>query len=235
MAMHQQTRRPGRQKGDKPSPIDVHVGSRVRLRRNMLGLSQEKLGGAIGLTFQQVQKYERGANRIGASRLHDLSQVLDVPVSFFFDDMDPVRAPAIPQALPNPLPKPSTPTRCAGGRRSNWSAPITGSTIRPCAVACSNSPGPWPSEPNGLPAIRLVNQSARRRLIARAEEIGKSWLARELVLWNAANFANTDLTVSIIGLGCSGMSGAYGPADVAESVATIRRALDLGVNFLDTS
>jgi DNA-binding XRE family transcriptional regulator len=55
MAMHQQTRRPGRQKGDKPNPIDVHVGSRVRLRRNMLGLSQEKLGEAIGLTFQQVQ------------------------------------------------------------------------------------------------------------------------------------------------------------------------------------
>jgi len=95
MATHQQIRRPGRQKGDKPNPIDVHVGSRVRLRRNMLGLSQEKLGEAIGLTFQQVQKYERGANRIGASRLHDLSRVLDVPVSFFFDDMDPVRAPAI--------------------------------------------------------------------------------------------------------------------------------------------
>src|SRR5437773_10885658 len=95
MAMQQQTRRPGRQRGDKPNPIDVHVGSRVRLRRNMLGLSQEKLGEAIGLTFQQVQKYERGANRIGASRLHDLSRVLDVPVSFFFDDMDPVRAPAI--------------------------------------------------------------------------------------------------------------------------------------------
>ena len=92
--MQQQTRRPGRRNGDKPNPIDIHVGSRVRLRRNMLGLSQEKLGGAIGLTFQQVQKYERGANRIGASRLHDLSRVLDVPVSFFFDDMDPVRAPA---------------------------------------------------------------------------------------------------------------------------------------------
>ena len=61
----------------------------------MLGLSQERLGEAIGLTFQQVQKYERGANRIGASRLHELSQVLDVPVSFFFDDTDPVRAPAM--------------------------------------------------------------------------------------------------------------------------------------------
>jgi transcriptional regulator with XRE-family HTH domain len=76
-----------RRKSDKPNPIDVHVGSRVRLRRTLLGMSQEKLGDAIGLTFQQVQKYERGANRIGASRLYDLSRVLDVPVSFFFDDM----------------------------------------------------------------------------------------------------------------------------------------------------
>ncbi len=82
----------------KPNPVDVHVGSRVRLRRTLLGLSQEKLGDALGLTFQQVQKYERGANRIGASRLFDLSRVLDVPVSFFFDDMSqdlPERSPAI--------------------------------------------------------------------------------------------------------------------------------------------
>jgi transcriptional regulator with XRE-family HTH domain len=78
-----------RRKSDKPSPIDVHVGSRVRLRRTLLGMSQERLGNAIGLTFQQVQKYERGANRIGASRLFDLSRVLDVPVSFFFDDLNP--------------------------------------------------------------------------------------------------------------------------------------------------
>ncbi len=61
----------------------------------MLGLSQQRLGEAVGLTFQQVQKYERGANRIGASRLHELSQVLNIPVSFFFDDTDPVRAPAM--------------------------------------------------------------------------------------------------------------------------------------------
>jgi transcriptional regulator with XRE-family HTH domain len=78
-----------RRKSDKPNPVDVHVGSRVRLRRTLLGMSQERLGEAIGLTFQQVQKYERGANRIGASRLYDLSRVLDVPVSFFFDDIDP--------------------------------------------------------------------------------------------------------------------------------------------------
>jgi transcriptional regulator with XRE-family HTH domain len=71
----------------RPSPIDSHVGSRVRLRRTLLGMSQEKLGEALGLTFQQVQKYERGVNRIGASRLFDLARVLDVPISFFFDDM----------------------------------------------------------------------------------------------------------------------------------------------------
>lgn len=84
----------GRPKTGKPNPIDVHVGSRVRLRRTLLGMSQEKLGEAIGLTFQQVQKYERGANRIGASRLFDLSRVLDVPVSFFFDDM-PAEEPGV--------------------------------------------------------------------------------------------------------------------------------------------
>lgn len=71
----------------RPNPVDVHVGSRLRLRRTLLGMSQEKLGEALGLTFQQVQKYERGANRIGASRLFELSRVLDVPVSFFFDEM----------------------------------------------------------------------------------------------------------------------------------------------------
>ena len=70
-----------------PSPIDVHVGTRIRLRRTLLGMSQERLGEALGLTFQQVQKYERGVNRVGASRLFDLSRVLDVPISFFFDDM----------------------------------------------------------------------------------------------------------------------------------------------------
>lgn len=77
----------GRTASGAPNPVDIHVGARVRLRRTLLGMSQEKLGEAIGLTFQQVQKYERGANRVGASRLYDLSRVLDVPVSFFFDDM----------------------------------------------------------------------------------------------------------------------------------------------------
>ena len=70
----------------KSNPVDVHVGGRVRLRRMLLGMSQEKLGENLGLTFQQVQKYERGTNRIGSSRLYELSKVLDVPVSFFFED-----------------------------------------------------------------------------------------------------------------------------------------------------
>ncbi len=70
-----------------PSPIDVHVGARLRQRRTLLGMNQTDLGDALGLTFQQVQKYERGTNRISASRLFYLCGVLDVPVEFFFDDM----------------------------------------------------------------------------------------------------------------------------------------------------
>src|ERR1700758_3944045 len=68
-----------------PNPIDKHVGSRVRMRRMMLGLTQQKLGDALGLTFQQVQKYEKGTNRIGASRLQQIAQILQVPESFFFE------------------------------------------------------------------------------------------------------------------------------------------------------
>ena len=68
-----------------PNPIDRHVGSRVRMRRMLAGVSQEKLGDALGLTFQQVQKYEKGSNRISASRLQQIAKMLDVPVSFFFE------------------------------------------------------------------------------------------------------------------------------------------------------
>lgn len=71
----------------KPNPIDVHVGKRVRLRRTMLGLSQEKLGDSLGITFQQIQKYEKGSNRIGASRLQQLSEILKTPISFFFEEV----------------------------------------------------------------------------------------------------------------------------------------------------
>ena len=80
----------GAGKESRPRPIDVHVGSRIRLRRILLGVSQERLGEALGLTFQQVQKYESGVNRVSASRLFDLSRVLDVPIGFFFDDVPDV-------------------------------------------------------------------------------------------------------------------------------------------------
>ncbi len=75
------------------NPVDVHVGNRLRFRRTILGFSQERLGDEVGLTFQQIQKYERGANRIGASRLYQFSQILGVPVSYFFDEMpDEIRS-----------------------------------------------------------------------------------------------------------------------------------------------
>jgi transcriptional regulator with XRE-family HTH domain len=77
-----------------PNPIDKYVGSRVRMRRIMLSMSQEKLGEALGLTFQQVQKYEKGTNRIGASRLQQISDILQVPVSFLFEG-----GPAGPNAI----------------------------------------------------------------------------------------------------------------------------------------
>ncbi len=73
---------------DGPHPIDVHVGSRVRLRRTLLGMNQTQLGEKLGLSFQQIQKYENGANRISASRLYQMTRILDVPVSFFFDGLD---------------------------------------------------------------------------------------------------------------------------------------------------
>lgn len=95
-----------RKRGRRGSPeswsVDAHVGQRVRMRRTLLGMSQERLGEAIGLTFQQVQKYERGSNRISAGTLFRLGQVLEVPVSFFFDDYDdgqPRRGPSSATAV----------------------------------------------------------------------------------------------------------------------------------------
>ncbi|QQP92007.1 helix-turn-helix transcriptional regulator [Skermanella sp. TT6] len=91
--------------------IDAHVGARLRLRRLLLGISQEKLGDALGLTFQQIQKYERGANRVGASRLYDMSRVLDVPVAYFFDDMPDETAAVMS-------------TRLSGGSRALGESPL---------------------------------------------------------------------------------------------------------------
>ena len=82
----------------KPNPVDVHVGARVRMRRTLLGMNQTELSDVLGLSYQQVQKYESGANRMGASRLYDLARVLDVPVAFFFEEM-PVAVAASSPAL----------------------------------------------------------------------------------------------------------------------------------------
>ena len=103
-----------RGRGTGISPIDVHVGARVRVRRTLLGMTQTNLGDAIGVSFQQMQKYERGANRISASGLFDLSRMFDVPVQFFFDDMSTAvaasspaqgggKAKKLPSYEPNPM------------------------------------------------------------------------------------------------------------------------------------
>ena len=90
-----------------PNPIDKHVGSRVRMRRMMLSMSQEKLGDALGLTFQQVQKYEKGTNRIGASRLQHISNILQVPVAFFFEGAPNVQSGGTRHAHAGEAPSPA--------------------------------------------------------------------------------------------------------------------------------
>ncbi len=92
----------GRTPNGQPNPIDVHVGNRIRLRRTLLGYSQEKLASLLGLTFQQVQKYERGNNRVGASRLWDIGNVLNVPINFFYEDMDKEVAQQSPRVFSSP-------------------------------------------------------------------------------------------------------------------------------------
>jgi transcriptional regulator with XRE-family HTH domain len=72
---------------DAPDPVDIHVGRRLRLRRGMLGMSQTQLAQQVGLTFQAIQKYERGENRVSASRLHQFARILDVEIAYFFDDL----------------------------------------------------------------------------------------------------------------------------------------------------
>ena len=88
----------------KPNPVDVHVGVRIRIRRAMLGLSQTTLGEQLGLTFQQIQKYERGTNRVSSSRLFDLTRVLDVPLAYFFDGMGDAITSQSPAALQGKAP-----------------------------------------------------------------------------------------------------------------------------------
>jgi transcriptional regulator with XRE-family HTH domain len=90
-----ETRKYGRGTGI-PDPVDVHVGSRIRMRRLLLGMNQEALADALGLTFQQVQKYEGGANRVSASRLSEMAKILGVPIQYFFSDLQTADAPADP-------------------------------------------------------------------------------------------------------------------------------------------
>lgn len=92
---------------DTLNPVDVHVGSRIRLRRTFLSISQEKLGDELGISFQQVQKYERGANRVSSSRLFDVARILDVPISFFFDSMDDKLISGLPRPV-NVQPEPTS-------------------------------------------------------------------------------------------------------------------------------
>ena len=92
----------GRTPSGAPNPIDIHVGKRIKMRRNLLGWSQEKLGDLLGLTFQQIQKYEKGMNRVSASRLWDFSVVMETPINFFYDDMDKKVAKQSPRMFSNP-------------------------------------------------------------------------------------------------------------------------------------
>ena len=89
----------GRMDDNEPNPVDVHVGKRIRLRRTILHITQQQMADLLGLTFQQVQKYEKGANRVGASRLWDISRVLKVPMDFFFEDMEDGVAQLSPRML----------------------------------------------------------------------------------------------------------------------------------------
>lgn len=89
----------GRMDDNEPNPVDVHVGKRIRLRRTILHITQQQMADMLGLTFQQVQKYEKGANRVGASRLWDISKVLKVPMDFFFEDMEENVAKLSPRML----------------------------------------------------------------------------------------------------------------------------------------
>ena len=81
-------------RSENPDPVDIHVGTRLRMRRNLIGLSQEQLGKALGLTFQQIQKYERGVNRMGSSRLYHIARSLSVPISYFFEGLPSLLADA---------------------------------------------------------------------------------------------------------------------------------------------
>jgi transcriptional regulator with XRE-family HTH domain len=128
-----------------PNPTDKHVGARVRMRRMMLGMSQEKLGDALGLTFQQVQKYEKGANRIGASRLQQIAEILQVPVSFFFEGA------------------PSSPGHSGGGGASEAASPAYVSEFLATSDGLALTKA----------FMRIKNPKLRRRIVELVEQISQ--------------------------------------------------------------
>ncbi len=128
-----------------PNPTDKHVGARVRMRRMMLGMSQEKLGDALGLTFQQVQKYEKGANRIGASRLQQIAEILQVPVSFFFEGA------------------PSAPGHSGGGGASEAPSPAYVSDFLATSDGLALTKA----------FMRIKNPKLRRRIVELVEQISQ--------------------------------------------------------------
>ena len=104
-------------RSENPDPVDIHVGARLRMRRNLIGFSQEQLGKSLGLTFQQVQKYERGINRMGSSRLFQIAKVLSVPVAYFFEEMPSMLALSAPKGF------------AESGQASLEDAPASGSGV----------------------------------------------------------------------------------------------------------
>ena len=123
------------------SDVDKQIGNRIRARRKEMGLSQESLADAVGVTFQQIQKYERGVNRVGASRLFDLSRVLDVPISFFFDDMPGDASAQTLGAAEAPSVSPQRAHRCCSrGRpapaRMCWRVPCTRRVLSSRVLSC---------------------------------------------------------------------------------------------------
>ena len=143
-----------------PNPIDKHVGSRVRMRRMMLSMSQEKLGDALGLTFQQVQKYEKGTNRIGASRLQQIAQILQVPVAFFFEG-----APNVPAARPTGMREAPSPAYVSDFLASSEGLALTGHSCGSRNPSCGGALSTWsrrsPAKRMNVSATVVVPPEAR--------------------------------------------------------------------------
>src|SRR4051812_28781626 len=140
-----------------PNPVDRHVGLRIRMRRKELGISQERLAESIGLTFQQVQKYERAANRVSASKLWEMSRALSTNISYFYEGLgDTIETPG------SNLPRESIQDFLLTPKASNWPRSSRRSPRAGSAARFSTSSGPWPASPMrwNLKSLRLANARA---------------------------------------------------------------------------